>query len=448
MCRCLLYVFTIVLSFSVTALADDTPDSWPAFLGAGASSTNAETLPIKWSPSENVLWRATLPGHGQSSPVVWGQRVFLTSVEGPQKETFHILCLDLQSGTELWRRSLKNSSPVANSVYVSRAAPTPVVDVSSVIAQFESGDIVAFSHDGDELWKRSLTVEFGPFVAEFGLGASPCQTEKHAFVLLEHDGPSHLVALDKASGRTIWTADRTARRSWSSPAIIAVAGKQQVVVSSAGSVDGYASDDGKLLWSFKDVGGNTGATPIDFGDGRFLVGASAGRQGENADTAKKSNCLMQVTTDGTGWDVERKWIAEEASPTWASPIVHDGLAYWINRVGVVSCFDAKSGELVYRERTKQSCWATPFAIGDRIYWFGKDGLTTVIATGREFKVLAENQLWNPDDLIPEESAPTSESTEERRRAAAMFSGPTLYGYAVVNNRFVLRIGNQAFCVSK
>ena len=246
MCRCLLYVFTIVLSFSVTALADDTPDSWPAFLGAGASSTNAETLPIKWSPSENVLWRATLPGHGQSSPVVWGQRVFLTSVEGPQKETFHILCLDLQNGTELWRRSLKNSSPVANSVYVSRAAPTPVVDVSSVIAQFESGDIVAFSHDGDELWRRSLAVELGPFVAEFGLGASPCQTEKLAFVLLEHDGPSHLVALDKASGGTIWTADRTARRSWSSPAIIAVAGKQQVVVSSAGSVDGYASDDGKL----------------------------------------------------------------------------------------------------------------------------------------------------------------------------------------------------------
>ncbi len=139
MCRCLLYIFTIVLPLSVTALADDKPDSWPAFLGAGASSTNAETLPIKWSPGENVSWRATLPGHGQSSPVVWGQRVFLTSVEGPQKETFHILCLDLQSGTELWRRSLKNSSPVANSVYVSRAAPTPVVDVTSVIAQFESG---------------------------------------------------------------------------------------------------------------------------------------------------------------------------------------------------------------------------------------------------------------------------------------------------------------------
>lgn len=426
----------------------DTPDSWPAFLGAGASSTDAETLPIKWTPSENVAWRATLPGHGQSSPVVWGPRVFLTSVEGPQKEKFHILCLDLQSGKELWRRNLMNSVPVANNVYVSRAAPTPVVDAKCVIAQFESGDIVALSHDGDELWKRSLAVEHGPLVAEFGLGASPCQTEKLAFVLLEHDGPGHLVALDKATGRTVWTAERTARRSWSSPAIVAVAGKPQVVVSSAGSVDGYASESGKLLWSFKEVGGNTGVTPIDFGDGRFLVGASAGRQGENADAAKKSNILIQVTTDGASWNVDSKWIADEATPTWASPIVHDGLAYWINRVGVVSCFDAKSGELVYRERTKQSCWATPFAIGDRIYWFGKDGLTTVIAAGREFKVLAENQLWNPDDLMPEVSAPSSESTEERRRAAAMFSGPTLYGYAVVNNRFVFRIGNQAFCISK
>ena len=448
MCRCLLSVLTMVLLSFVAAFAGDTQDSWPAFLGAGASFTSPKTLPIKWSPIENVAWRATLPGHGQSSPVVWGQRVFITSVEGPQKETFHILCLDLQSGKELWRRSLKNSVPVANSVYVSRAATTPVADAKCVIAQFESGDIIALSHDGEELWKRSLAADFGPFVAEFGLGASPCQTEKLAFVLLEHDGPSHLVAIDKATGKTAWKADRAARRSWSSPAIIVVAGKPQVVVSSAGSVDGYASDDGKLLWSFKDVGGNTGATPIDFGDGRFLVGASAGRQGENAEAAKKSNFLMQVTTDGTSWKVDRKWIAEEASPTWASPIVHDGLAYWINRVGVVSCFDVKSGELVYRERTKQSCWATPFAIGDRLYWFGKDGLTTVIAAGREFKVLAENQLWNPDELIPEESSTSSESTEERRRAAAMFSGPTLYGYAVVNNRFVLRIGNQAFCVSK
>ena len=423
-------------------------DAWPAFLGAGASSAKAEQIPLKWSPTEGVAWRATLPGHGQSSPVIWGERVFLTSVEGPQKDTFHLVCLDLASGKELWRKSTKNSTPVANSVYVSRAAPTPVVDATRVIAQFESGECVAYAHDGKELWTRSLGTEMGPLVAEFGLGASPCQTESLVYVLLEHDGPSYLVALDKNSGATTWKAERSPRRSWSSPAIVTVAGQPQVVVSSSGSVDGYDATKGDLLWSFKEVGGNTGTTPTDCGEGRFFVGASAGRQGENAEEAKKSNCMMQVTKAGSEWKVERKWVADEATPSWASPIMHDGLAYWINRVGVIYCFDAATGASVYRERTKQSCWATPYAVGDRIYWFGKDGLTTVIAAGREFKVLAENQLWRPEDLKPEEAAPASESTEERQRGAAMFSGPTLYGYAVANNRFVIRIGNQAFCVAQ
>lgn len=423
-------------------------DAWPAFLGAGASSAKAEQVPLKWSPTENIAWRASLPGHGQSSPVIWGDRVFLTSVEGPQKDTFHLLCLELATGKELWRKSVKNSAPVANSVYVSRAAPTPVVDASRVVTQFESGDCVAYSHDGKELWTRSLGTELGPLVAEFGLGASPCQTDKLVFVLLEHDGPSFLVALDKATGETVWKAERSPRRSWSSPAIVTVDGQPQVVISSAGSVDGYDAAKGDLLWNFKEVGGNTGTTPIDCGEGRFFVGAAAGRQGENAEDAKKSNCMMQIVRDGNGWKVERKWIAEEATPSWASPIMHDGLAYWVNRVGVIYCFDAATGESVYRERTKQSCWATPFAVGDRIYWFGKDGLTTVIAAGREFKVLSENQLWSPEDIKPEEAAPASESTEERRRGAAMFSGPTLYGYAVAPNRLVIRIGNQAFCVAQ
>ncbi len=426
----------------------DTSSSWPAFLGAGASKARVEQLPLRWSPTENVAWRATLPGHGQSSPVIWGELVFLTSVEGPQKDTFYVVCLNLSSGKELWRKAIKNSAPVANSVYVSRAAPTPVVDATRIIAQFESGDCVAYSHDGNELWARSLGKEFGPLVAEFGLGASLCQTDSLVCVLLEHDGPSCLVALDKNSGATTWKVDRTPRRSWSSPALVTVADQPQVVVSSAGSVDGYDATTGKLLWSFKEVGGNTGTTPIDCGEGRILVAASAGRQGENAEDAKKSNCLLQITREGETWKAERKWVAAEATPSWASPILHDGLAYWVNRVGVIYCFDAASGETVFRERTKQSCWATPYAVGDRIYFFGKDGLTTVIAAGREFKVLSENQLWNAEDLKPEGTAPASESTGERSQAAAMFSGPTLYGYAMANSRFVIRIGNQAFCVAQ
>ncbi|MCA9133853.1 MAG: PQQ-binding-like beta-propeller repeat protein [Planctomycetales bacterium] len=322
------------------------------------------------------------------------------------------------------------------------------MDAQRVIVFFESGDCVAYSHSGEELWSRQLSSQYGPFVAEFGLGASPCQTSAHVFVLLEHDGPSYLLALDKGNGEVAWAAERTPRRSWSSPAIIQVMGQPQVVVSSAGSIDGYDPQSGELLWTFSDVGGNTGTTPIDCGQGRFLVGASAGRNGQSAAEAKRSNGMLQVERTAEGWHARRLWVAEDVSPSWASPIVYQGFAYWVNRAGVIFCFDAQTGEQVYAQRSKQPCWATPLASQERLYFFGKSGLVTVIAAGREFNKLAENQIWDEGQLPPEAPLAADEVTEERRRAAANFRAPTLYGYAVANGRLVARVGNQLFCIAQ
>ena len=421
-------------------------DSWPAFLGAGANQQSQSPLPLNWTATENVAWITELPGHGQSSPVVYRGRVFATSVEGPNKETYQTVCIDLATGHELWKNSVINSSPVTNSYYVSRAAPTPVVDGKQIVVLFESGDCIAYSHDGEEMWRRALGKDQGPLLAEFGLGASPCQNATHLFVLLEHDGPSCLLAINKQTGETDWKADRTPRRSWSSPAMIDMGGETHVVVSSAGSVDGYDPTTGKLLWSFEDIGGNTATTPMDSGDGRLLIGASPGRNGENAGSAADSNCLLQVTREGDAWSANRKWIAAGAMPSWASPIIHQGLAYWINRAGVVHCFDAQSGDEIYKERIKQSSWATPIARGDRIYFFGQHGLVTVLATGREFKVLAENESWTQETLPPE-TALSEEASEERQQAAAMFSKPTLYGAANADGKIVLRVGNCLIAIA-
>jgi outer membrane protein assembly factor BamB len=352
----------------------------------------------------------------------------------------------LADGKELWSYKLATSDPVENSLYVSRAAPTPVVDDKCVVVFFESGDVVALDHKGTELWKRSLSQEFGKFQNKFGLSGSPVQTDKDIIILVDDEGPSYLIALDKATGKTSWKTDRTSRTSWSSPGLINVDGSAQVIASSAGSVDGYDAATGKLLWSFSDVGGNTGTTPLDLGNGRFLVAASAGQDGKNTEMAKKSNFLMQVARDGEGWKADRVWLTEEATPSWASPIAYKGCAYWVNRVGVVFCFDAETGKLNYKERTKQSCWATPIGLGDNVYFFGKDGMTTVLAAGPEFKVVSENLLWDPESIKPDPNAGAKEPTEERRRAAAMFSGPTVYGVAVADNSIVVRTGEQLFCV--
>ena len=424
----------------------DETESWPAFLGQGATVANPAGIATKWSPNEGVLWSVATPGHGQSSPVSWGDKVFVTSTVGPKKDDYHVLCCSAKDGKELWNYKFKNFDPVENSVYVSRAAPTPVVDKDRIVAFFESGDIVAIDHKGAVLWASNIANKFGKFQNKFGLSGSLTQNNDHVFILVDDEGPSYLVALEKATGKELWKQDRTPRNSWSSPATHTIDGVEQIVVSSAGTVDGYECATGKLLWSFADVGGNTGCTPVSIGNGKFFIAASAGRDGGNAELARKSNALMQVSRRGDMWITAVLWKADEATPSWASPIAHQGCAYWVNRTGVIYCFDLETGKLNYKERTKQSCWATPYGLGDRIYFFGKDGLTTVLAAGKEFRVIAENELWDPNALVIDKAAGASESTEERRNAAAMFSGPTQYGFAIVGNKIMMRTGEKLFCI--
>jgi len=420
--------------------------SWPGFLGAGAAPIDPATLPVRWSPTENLAWQVPLPGHGQSSPVIVGDAIYLTAVEGPMKDTCHVLCLALADGRERWRRSFPSSDPVENSLYVSRAAPTPVADGRGVVAFFESGDLVALAHDGEPRWQRSLSREFGRFRNRFGLAASPAQAEDRVFVLVDDEGPSYLVALAKADGATLWKQDRTGRTSWSSPAVVTIDGQPQVVVSSAGTVDAYDPATGTLLWTLDGLGGNTAATPIDQGTGRFLVGASAGREGQNTEGARRSNLMLTAGRRGAGWEPRVVWRTERATPSFGSPVVHGDCAYWVNRAGVVSCLDAATGDLHYEQRSAESVWATPLCVGDRVYLFGKNGTTRVVAAGPEWKVLAENLLWDPASVAVDPAAAAREPTEERRRGAAMFGGRTLYGVAAVNGTLLVRTGDVLYCL--
>ena len=430
----------------ISLKADEENATWPTFLGTQESRSSVSNLPLNWTPTENIAWKANLTGHGQSSPVIWKDKVFVTSVDGPNKDNFLLSSLDLATGKLLWKHEIKNSHPVQNSVYVSRAAPTPVVDSDRIIAFFESGDCVSVDHNGNVLWKKDLSKEHGPFVAEFGLGASPCQDDQNVYILIEHDAPGALIALNKSTGELIWKKERPTGRSWSSPAYFTIADTPQIVVSSNGSVMGYAVSDGQILWELNGLGGNTGTTPIDIGQDQFLIGASAGRSGENEQAAKKSNGLVQVSKQGSKWEAKLAWVNPQLSPTWASPVIHDGLAYWVNRVGVISCVDLVTGELVYAERSKQSCWATPILWKDRIYFFGKDGLTTIIRSGRKFEILATNEVVDPETFPPETTSLPKENSAQRQQSAAIFSGPTLYAGVPAKNIILIRFGNQLIAI--
>ena len=422
------FIAIILLYGSQSAFGD-----WPAFLGGASRNQPAEAVPISWDQERGVAWKTPLTGYGQSSPVVVGNNIYLTAIDGPNKETNLVHCIDLATGEIRWSHQLASSLLVKNDPYTSRAAPTAVADADGVIAFFESGDIVALSPDGKVRWERKLIADYGKYEGRFGLGGSLAQTQDRVFVLADNEGPAYLLALQKSSGKTVWKQDRSSRTAWSSPMMLSVAGELQLVVSATGTVDGYDPTTGDLLWSLDDVGGNTVASPLSFGEGCFLVGASPGRNGENSEGAKRSNMAVKITKQGSNYVPEVLWRNDKATSSFASPIVHQGRAYYVNDVGVLFCLSAETGDTLFSKRLEESNWATPVGIGDKVYFFGRGGKTTVLEAADEYRELTTNQLWT----LPAGAG----------GGRGNFDAEIQYGVAIANQALLIRTGENLYCIN-
>ncbi len=428
------FAFAALAVVAIAPLPSQTVNAdWPAFLG-GKSRSAAEVFspPLKWAPDEGIGWQSELTGHGQSSPVIVGDRIYLTAVEGPMKNNNLVSCHNLSTGELLWKKSFPSSLLVANNVYTSRAAPSPSADASGVFAFFESGNLVALTPDGEVRWERDLIKDYGKFVGRFGLGGSIAQLDDQIFIVADNDGPSYIAGFDKKTGKTTWKTDRASRISWSSPMMVNIEGKDQIVISSSGSVDGYDPADGKLLWSYDNVGGNTVPSTIDAGQGTFLVGASPGRNGEASEGAKESNLLMKIVSSDGGFTPNIVWKSTDATSSFGSPIIYKGHAYYTNRAGVLYCIDAGTGETKYTARLADSNWATPVGVGDHVFFFGKDGRTSIVQAGPKKEILDENRLWK----------------SAGGGGPGGFAGEIQYGVAPTPNGFVVRTGTQLFLIGK
>ncbi|MFT5470646.1 MAG: outer membrane protein assembly factor BamB [Verrucomicrobiales bacterium] len=388
------------LAFCASAIAE----IWPGFRGDGTSRTDANP-PTTWSDDSNVAWTAELPGYGQSSPVVWGDLVFTTSTEGKSKDSLFVEARDLESGELAWSKKLETSLKIEASKMVSLAAPTPAVDSERVYAFFESGDLIAFDHAGEEIWKRSLTTEFGAFKGMHGLGSSLAQTADALIVLAEHDGEAYLISIDKMTGESLWKIDREARVSWSSP----IVSGNRILISSNGVVEARNAADGTEIWKIEGIEGNTVASPSVSEDGeRIVIGSSAPR-------------TCQAIDFGSGKSI---WTAS-ATSSFGSPLVFDGLVYFVNRAGALQCVDLSDGELLWETRLPGSCWASPMAAGGKIFCFCKDGgKALVLEPNRdEPKIIAENTL-----------------------SSLGAEGDRIYGFAATENSIVIRSGSRLVCV--
>jgi len=412
---------------------------WPGFRGTGDSVAREKSLPVKWSETENLAWTVDLPGYGQSAPVVWKGTIFITAVDGADRETGFVAALDAKTGKEKWRHTFAPTQKAKWATSISRGAPTPMVDADGVYAFFEGGNLLAFTHEGKLRWERSLVSDYGKFEGNHGIGSSPCQTADTLFVLVDHAGPCYLLAVDKATGKNRWKTDRTKRTSWASPAIATRNGKPEVIVSSNGSVAGYDPATGKQLWELTGITGNTLPSATAQGE-TILVGAGAARGSSDPKAASKSNCCLTLT-NGTGYKVA--WSAESATASYASPIAHEGNAYFVNATGVLYCLDMKTGKEHYSERIPAACWATPIAAEGRIYCFAKDGRTAVIKTGQEFELLATNRLWDPSAAKPKAAEPKG---PEPKGGDSL--DPIVYGVAASDGAFFFRTGTKLYRIGK
>lgn len=386
-----LFAFTACwLSVNSTLRAEDRTSKWTAFRNGGTSRVTG-SLPLQWAPDENIAWQKETEGYGQSAPVILDGRIFVTSVIGEQKEQCAITAYGIRDGQQLWQHRFEAAHQGPSSYMMSRAAPTPVVDQNAVYAFFETGDVVAVDLSGNPLWHRNLTTDYGDFQNNHGLGSSPAQTDDLVLLNIEHKGPSVLLALDKHTGRTQWKADRPSGSSWTSPIVVAAGTQQQVVVSSGGNLSGYNPQNGDVLWSLEGLEGNSVPSPCAVGDFIF-TGARIPEFG-SADAAAKSNLCVRITGEESQ-PYELCWRAAKAVSDYASPVVDGEQVYFLNKVGVLYCVDAMSGETIYQERLRAECWSTPIVTEAGIYFFAKDGTTRIVRRGREFEILASNQLWD------------------------------------------------------
>ena len=302
---------------------------------------------------------------------------------------------------------MKSPVRIKRSQYVSQAAPSPVTDSTGVYVFFESGFLMALDHLGNEIWQRSLTNDYGPMMGNHGIGSSLFQSRESLGILVDHGGPSYLLNLDKATGRSIWKVDRPERVSWSTPTLRVTQDKEILYISSNGVVECIDFKSGKMLWQKDGVEGNTVASPTLSKD-LVIVGSSKPAQ----TMAFKSS----VSSENGG---EVIWVAEDATCSFGSPLATKKFVYLVNRAGVASCHELSNGKKLWNLRLPGSCWASPLHSPGRVYFFTKDGVTVVLKDDGSSLKIAENSL----------------SIDGR-----------VYGFAVAGNSLVLRTGSELICI--
>lgn len=398
-------IAALALGFLMAAGAASA-EPWPQWRGPQGNGISAEkNLPVSWSATENIAWKADLPGRSASSPIVWGDRVFVTAQigQGPSEEMaagapdsnaqvaasgakydihFEVFCFSAKDGKLLWKNRVEPGEITTVHKKHDLGSPSCATDGERVYAWFGSGPIVCLDMEGKVLWERDLSKEFGPFVIKWGHGSSPILHGDDLILLCDHTKSPFILAVDKKTGKDRWKSDKgLTGRSYSTPYIIETAGRKEMLVNEAFQILGFDPANGDLLWSAKGLDRVMSASPV-FEDG--VIYTSGGWR--NAP-------FMALKPGGKGDVTETSvlWHKKNGAPYTPSMLVLDGLLYMADN-SVALCVDAKNGEQVWKDRINGPFSASPVAADGKIYFVSEGGETSVLAPGREFKVLSRNLL--------------------------------------------------------
>ena len=409
-----------LLTLAMVSAGAAAAEEWSRFRGEQGSGVSSAAIPVTWSETENLAWKTRLPGKGSSSPVVHGDKIFLTAYSGygmkadapgdRSKLRLHVLCLSLANGELLWNREIQPapqeqaaSKRVADHGY---ASPTPCVDDTHVYAAFGPSGVVAVTHAGELLWRRSV----GTNTAGFGAASSPIVFEDLVIMNASiEDGAVY--GIEKASGEVRWRTEGIVR-AWTTPTLVNLGnGSSELVLNQKGAILGLDPRSGSRLWSCDAI--QDYVVPCVVADGETLY-CSGGR----------SNKTFVVTAGGRGdvtdthlvWDVSR-------GANVTSPLLHDGYLYWSHDKSIALCLRASDGEEMFRERmpTRSRVYASIVSDGKKLFLTTRDAGVLVLAAKPEYQELAINRLGDE---------------EERFNATP----------AIVGDRLLLRSDQHLYCV--
>ena len=358
-------------------------EDWPQFRGPGGEGHSAEKdLPLQWSESQNILWKTPVSGRGWSSPAVAGGRVWLTTATERQGDaSLRVLAYDVQSGREVVNVEVFSVRDVVlKNAKNSFASPTPIVEGDRVYVHFGADGTAALTTDGRIVWKTALRYD-----SMHGNGGSPTLYRDLLIVSCDGSDEAYVVALDKTTGKVRWKTQRREPydQSYTTPLVIQVNGRDQVVSIGAFRAGAYDPLTGKEIWRVSYGDGFSNVPRPVFSHGLVFIG-----------TGFQEPSMLAVRPTGTG-DVTRTHIAytiERGAPFTPSPIIVGDEFYMVSDIGVASCLDVATGKIHWQQRVSGNYSASPMFADGRIYFLSEEGVATVIAPGKEFKRLAVNTL--------------------------------------------------------